>query len=780
MIVPDTNNSVFQLAADFVNQTSQHIFLTGKAGTGKTTFLKHIRNTTHKSCVVAAPTGVAAINAGGVTLHSLFQLPFEPFIPGTDFRNTKDRFKFSAAKREMLQQIELLIIDEVSMLRADTLDCIDAMLRFFRHNNRSPFGGVQMLYIGDMFQLPPVVKDNEWVFLRDYYPSLFFFHAKVVQQATPVYLELKKIYRQREQFFVDLLNRVRNNELTQDDFRALNRQYQPDFHPPVGEKYITLTTRNAKADEINNRELTRLVTPTYRFEGEIKGDFPSYSLPTDLILTLKKGAQIMFIKNDTGEERRYFNGKLGTIAYLEKDNIKVRLEGSGDVIEIEKEIWKNIRYTLNKETTEIEEEELGSFVQYPIRLAWAITIHKSQGLTFERAIIDTGDAFAAGQAYVALSRCTSLDGIVLLSQITQKSIQTDIHAVQLSKSEKEQAELQRLFEEEKKRFWAERLLLYFDCKDLIAIPRKFDKLLEDKTSEDYDSARKLVRNMLSQAYEIQKVAVKFQEQLKAIVRQQQSTDDLSLLTERCKKAMIYFHQTIVDGMLSPLQQYNQGFRIKKAKTFHKNLCALEQDLKLFMENMKKVRYNDVLLVKDLVLSFPERGENGKKGKMGEMGEMGEMGKAGEAKPETSNLKPETSNLKPETSNFKPKTSNFKPETSNFKPKTSNSKPDPRTPSAKQSYDLFREGLSVKKIAESRNISENTVASHLAEFVLTGELSVTDLIPQETVDALTPWIQAAIAEDNLRLTPIKEAVGERFSYSDIRFVLNHCLYQRNKK
>ena len=758
MFAPDSNNFVFQLAADFVNQTSQHVFLTGKAGTGKTTFLKHIRNATHKNCIVAAPTGVAAINAGGVTLHSLFQLPFEPFIPGTDFRNSKDRFKFSTAKRDMLQQMELLIIDEVSMLRADTLDCIDAMLRYLRHNDRRPFGGVQMLYIGDMFQLPPVVKDDEWNFLRDHYQSLFFFHAKAVQQTPPVYLELKKIYRQREQFFVDLLNRVRNNVLTQDDFRALNRQYQPNFSPPDGEKYITLTTRNAKADDINSRELTRLETQAYRFEGEIKGEFPPYSLPTEMILTLKKGAQIMFIKNDTGEERRYFNGKLGTIAYLDKENITVRLEGSGDVIAIEKETWKNIRYTLNKDTAGIEEEELGSFIQYPVRLAWAITIHKSQGLTFERAIIDTGDAFAPGQAYVALSRCTSLDGIILLSQITQRSIQTDVQAVRLSKSEKEQAELQRLFEEEKKRFWAERLLLYFDCKGLIAIPRQFDKLLEDKPSDDYQPARKLVQKMLSQAYEIQKVAAKFQEQLKAIVQQQHSTDNLTLLSERCCKAVLYFHQTIVEGMLSPLQQYIQSFRNKKAKTFHKNLCGLEQDLKLFVENMKKVRYNDIPLAKDLVLIFPERGEAGKMGKTGEAGEMGKTGEVGKAKPQTSNLKPQTSN---------------------FKPQTSNLKPEPRTPSAKQSYDLFREGSSIKEISETRAISETTVAAHLAEFVLTGELSVTDLIPQETVTALTPWIQAAIAEDNLRLTPIKEAVGEQFSYSDIRFVLNHYLYQRNK-
>ncbi|MDR1171899.1 MAG: helix-turn-helix domain-containing protein [Bacteroidales bacterium] len=750
MITPDSNNPVFQLAADFVNQTSQHIFLTGKAGTGKTTFLKHIRYATHKNCIVAAPTGVAAINAGGMTLHSLFQLPFEPFVPGMDFRNSKERFRFSAAKRDMLQRLELLIIDEVSMLRADTLDSIDSMLRYIRRSDR-PFGGVQMLYIGDMFQLPPVVKEEEWDFLRGHYQSLFFFHAKAVQRVPPVYLELKKVYRQREQSFVDLLNRVRNDELTRDDLLALNRQYQAGFRPPDGEKYITLTTRNVKADAVNSRELNRLTAPAHRFEGEIRGEFPEYSLPTEMTLTLKEGAQIMFIKNDTGEDRRYYNGKLGTIARIGKDGIEVRLEGSGDVIAIEKETWKNIRYSLNKETAEIEEEELGSFVQYPVRLAWAITIHKSQGLTFERAIIDTGDAFAPGQAYVALSRCTSLEGIVLLSQITQRSVQTDSQAVQLSKSEKEQAELQQILEKEKKRFWDERLLLYFDCKDLISVPHNLNKLLEEKISDDYVPAQKLAKNMLEQAYRIQAVAARFQAQLRAIV--QQPATDMALLAERCCKAAAYFHQAVVEGMLLPLQQYINGFKIKKAKTFYKNLCGLELDLKLFIENMKKVRYNDIPLAGELVLPIPER-----------EGLYRTPIKTGEPIPaKTTKPKMPVNKAGPEQ----------------------RERPQPgeqrmHIPSAGQSFDLFRKGLSMKEIAQARNISETTVASHLAEFVLSGELPVTDLVPQEKLSELLPWVQAAIAEDNLRLAPIKESVDERFSYNDIRFVMNYCLYERSRK
>ena len=736
MNITDPNNSVFQLAVDFVNQTSQHIFLTGKAGTGKTTFLKHIRHTTHKICIVAAPTGVAAINAGGVTLHSLFQLPFEPYIPGMEYRNSKERFRFSAAKRDMIRRMELLIIDEVSMLRADTLDGIDSVLRFIRRSDK-PFGGVQMLYIGDMFQLPPVVKEDEWSYLRDHYKSLFFFHAKSVQRVPPVYLEFKKIYRQREQFFVELLNRVRNDELTDEDLQTLNRQYQPNFRPSDGKKYITLTTHNSKADFINSRELDRLTTPTYRFEGEINGEFPEYSLPTEMTLTLKKDAQIMFIRNDTGEERRFFNGKLGTVAHVERDKIEVRLEGSGEVIKIEKEKWENIRYTLNKETAEIEEEELGYFIQYPIRLAWAITIHKSQGLTFERAIIDTGGAFAAGQSYVALSRCTSLEGIVLLSQITQRSVQTDSYAVQLSKLEKDEAMLQQELQEGKKRFWAERLLLYFDCEDLIEVPRNLNKMLEEKTTEEYNSARKLVKELFKQAFEVQQVAVKFQTQLKNIIAKQ--NDDISLLTERCSKAVEYFHKTIVEGMIVPLQQYINVFKVKKAKTFHKNLCGLELDLKLFIENMKKARYNDIPLVKDMVLPIPSR-----------------YGIYQMPQKEEEQTVDKLPIKKKETESGRQKYS--------MKPGNQ----------ARQSFNLFCEGLSINEIAKRRNLAESTIAAHLAELVLAGELPVIDLVSQETIDELTPWIQAAIAEDNLKLAPIREATDNRFSYNEIRFVLNHFL------
>ena len=376
-------------------------------------------------------------------------------------------------------------------------------------------------------------------------------------------------------------------------------------------------------------------------------------------------------------------------------------------------------------------------MQYPIRLAWAITIHKSQGLTFERAIIDTGDAFAAGQSYVALSRCTSLEGIALLSQITQRSVQTDSYAVQLSKSEKEEALLLKELEEGKKRFWAERLLLYFDCRGLFDITREFNKLLEDKTTEDYDAARKLASNMTRHAREIREVAVKFQAQLKTIVAQQ--TDDIELLAERCSKAVIYFHKEIVERMMLPLQNYINGFRIKKAKTFHKHLCGLELDLKMFVENMKKARFNDIPLVKDLVLTFPERDK---------LYQQTHQTTVEEYKQDVKKEK-------------KPKKE--KQESSEIIVST-----------AQQSLNLFREGLSIQEIANMRNLVESTIAMHLSKYVLTGELTAAELVSQETIDELTPWVQVAIAEDDIKLSAIKKKVEPRFSYGDIQIVLNHCL------
>ncbi|MDR0683350.1 MAG: AAA family ATPase [Dysgonamonadaceae bacterium] len=608
MVVPDENNSIFQLAADFINQTSEHLFLTGKAGTGKTTFLKYIKNHTHKNTVVAAPTGIAAINAGGVTLHSLFQLPLEPYIPGYSTVSSKKHFfRFSKQKIDLLKQIELLIIDEVSMLRADTLDSIDVSLRSIRRTPK-PFGGIQVLYIGDLFQLPPVAKEEEWNLLKEYYQSTFFFHANVIQQTKPIRLELKKVYRQGDPKFIDLLNRIRNNIVTPEDFQKLNSLYNRNFIPNPEDNYIILTTHNYKADHINNAKLAKLSGTERIFSGEVAGDFPAVSLPTDMQLHLKPGAQIMFLKNDT-EEHRYYNGKIGIISQIIADQIYVYLSDTNNTILLKKETWENKRYELNKESGKIKEEVLGSFSQYPVRLAWAITIHKSQGLTFEKAIIDIGSSFAAGQAYVALSRCTSLDGIVLYSKIYSNCIMIDNHAVEFSRNDRTEQDLLQLFRQGKRKFWAERLLLYFDWKPMYAMVRELEKLLEEKEDAEYQPVKILAGNYKRKIREWEDISLRFQKQLIQITQMEQTDSDILLLKDRCRKAVVYYHENVVSQLLIPLQNYIENLVVsKKTRTFRKNMIRIESDIILFLENMKKVRYNNITLTDDLKLDIPKRTE----------------------------------------------------------------------------------------------------------------------------------------------------------------------------
>ncbi len=726
-ITPDNHNPVFQLAEDFVNQTSQHVFLTGKAGTGKTTFLRHIVKSTHKKAVVAAPTGVAAINAGGVTLHSLFQLSFEPFLPNGA---KKEEFThFSKVKLDVIQGMELLIIDEVSMLRADTLDAIDATLRRVRRNY-NPFGGVQMLYIGDMFQLPPVVKNDEWSLLRTYYETPFFFHAKCIAQQTPLYLELKTVYRQRDQVFVDLLNRVRNNILEKSDIDELNKRYVPNFNAPKEDNYITLTTHNNQADKINAEELQKLSGKAHKFEGKIDGDFPDYALPTDMVMQLKEGAQIMFIKNDMGDVRRYYNGKIGTISRISFDKIFVNPVGSQYEIELNKETWRNYRYTLNKDTGELEEEVLGTFEQYPIRLAWAITVHKSQGLTFEKVILDISRAFAAGQAYVALSRCTTLDGIVLQSPVRPDCVQTDEYAIRFAQSEKDATELSDILKIEKQRFWAMRLLLYFDWKPLHRLLYEFQKLLEGKTGAEFDDARGLFYDLKGCARAQEDVLAKFRTQLQLLTQQAEQSGDTTALAERCQKAVEYFFKDIVEKMLLPLRENISNFNGKKAKTYLKNLSALEGNMVMFLEDLKKVRYNDELLINGAELKIPAR-QN--------LFEAAEKKQAKEKKPKVV-----------------------------------------KGDSARTSLDLYKNGSTLAEIAQERSVTTNTIFNHLQQFIITGEVSVFDLVEKEKVEVILPYISATVGGERKSSGAILQELGSEYTYDDIRAVTRHWAWVKGQK
>ncbi|MDR1102466.1 MAG: AAA family ATPase [Tannerella sp.] len=722
----DENNTVFEMATTFVNETSEHVFLTGKAGTGKTTFLRHIRQHTHKHAIVAAPTGVAAINAGGITLHSLFQLPFEPYVPG--YSTQKNKFRFARAKLDMLRQLELLIIDEVSMLRADTLDAIDRTLQIIRRNAR-PFGGLQILYIGDMFQLPPVVKEEEWALLKPHYESIFFFHAQVIRQTKPVYLELKKVYRQKEQSFVSLLNNVRNNCLTAADMQLLNTRFQPNFTPSPEDKYITLTTHNYKADRLNRQELDRIAGKEYVFRGKVEGEFPEYALPTDMQLCLKTGAQVMFIKNDP--DGRYFNGKIAKVSRIADDGIQVRMPENGETVQVPKEIWKNIRYTLDRDTGEMKEEEIGAYVQYPLRLAWAVTIHKSQGLTFDRAIIDIGASFAAGQTYVALSRCTSLDGIVLRTRVAPDSVMTDAHAVDFSKTEKSETELQHLLVDGRRKFWQERLLLYFDWKPMFSFLREFEKLLEDRTSEEFEAAGKLLDDFRPAVRELNGVADKFRKQLLALTEQEKTTGDLGALRDRCRKAVRYFYEQVGERILAPLQDFITRFNFpKRAKTFRKNIIELEDDVKLFLENMKRVRYNNVPLAGDMELTLSRRKDV--------------FDTAERAAPESAAL-PGRKRSRPERT--------------------------PKIDTRRMTLALFSGGLSVEEIAAQRNLAVSTIESHLAEFV-GKEVAIEKFFTPAELDELSAVIKPLLEQEKPSFKAAYDRTGGRYSYGKLQMAFGY--------
>jgi hypothetical protein len=716
----DLNNTIFRLASQFVNQTARPVFLTGKAGTGKTTFLRYIRENCFKKMAVVAPTGVAAINAGGVTMHSFFQLPFGPFIPvsrhswdddrsaATDQHSLFKNIRFNAAKRELLQELELLVIDEISMVRADTLDAVDTILRHFRQQPLTPFGGVQILYIGDLFQLPPVVSNEEWALLKEHYQSPFFFDAQSVRQSPPVYLELKKIYRQKEADFIGILNNIRNNRADYDDLERLHEHYRPDFQPSKEENYIILTSHNAKASHINQDELARLPARSYAFEAAVTGEFSDRAYPADKTLYLKEGAQVMFIKNDKGETRRYFNGRIATIKNISGEKIVVEFPGEKDDLIVEKETWKSIRYNYDRAKDRIEEEELGSFSQYPLRLAWAITIHKSQGLTFEKAIIDAGASFAPGQVYVALSRLTTIDGMILHSRIHPHCISTDERVIAFTERALAEDILHDQLQEDQQVFISRSLAAAFSWSRLVeevsasaagAVSPAAGYSLGPAAS----SFSPLALRLLDSATRQQETAIKFCRQLEQLLDER--------LQERAEAAVAYFIKAIDQELVAPVQEQIAEIRGKKKVKKHLQTLA---GLKMVFARKRQQLEQVLSIVKKEGVVIP-----GGSAPIDTPGRVAQKPRKGDTN--------------------------------------------------RISLDLYKEGRTISEIAARRGLAITTVETHLASFIPTGEIDVNELVPAEKITVVVSAIREIGSQS---VTPIKHRLGGDYSFSEIRAVMKY--------
>lgn len=539
-------NQQAQLAWDIIENTNTNIFLTGKAGTGKTTFLRRLKEESSKRIVVVAPTGIAAINAEGVTIHSFFQLSFAPFIPDAQYKLKEQQYRFSKQKIRVIQSIDTLVIDEISMVRADLLDAVDNVLRRFRKNNL-PFGGVQMVMIGDLGQLAPVAKDDEWQMLSRYYDTPYFFSSLALKSTRYAIVELKTVYRQSDSHFVELLNRVRDNRADDSVLAALNSRYIPNFQPPVEEGYIRLTTHNFQAQQENDRQLALLPGKPYIYEASITGKYPEMLFPTEQTLTLKEGAQVMFVKNDSSADKAFYNGMLGTVTEINDKNLFVRTKDTGVVIKVEPEQWENTRYEINERTNEITEEVEGTFTQLPVKPAWAITVHKSQGLTFDRAIIDVQRAFTHGQTYVALSRCRTLEGLVLSAPLPMSAIIRDGAVDDYVSRAAEHTPTEGQIDLLRRDYYLSVLSELFDFRPLMdAFNRMLDLLMGHfrrsypKLIIEYKARLGIIKTQL---YD---VAERFKLQYNQIVISTASYQDDVHLQERLTKGAAYFARTISD------------------------------------------------------------------------------------------------------------------------------------------------------------------------------------------------------------------------------------------
>ncbi len=736
----------------FINQTNKSIFLTGKAGTGKTTLLKEIIRSTHKNTVVVAPTGIAALNAGGVTIHSMFQLPFGGFIPANNVDahfsdslkfETKDtlrrHFRMSALKRHVIQNMELLIIDEVSMLRSDLMDAIDFMLQSVR-KKRTPFGGVQVLFIGDLLQLPPVIRDEEWRTLRQYYKGKFFFHSHVIQNNPPLYIELSKIFRQSDETFIELLNNLRNNKITSENINFLNQYVQPNFDLKANKGYITLTTHNAKADTINLQSINDLNGSATRYQAKITGDFPEKIFPLEETLELKIGAQIMFIKNDLSAEKNYFNGKMGFVKSISAEEIWIHFPEENKSIEVERYEWQNIRYFVNENTKEIEEEVLGSFVHYPIKLAWAITVHKSQGLTFDKAALDVSQVFAPGQAYVALSRLRSLNGLVLLTPLRMNGISNDDDVMDYASNKASTETLELELKNETKEFIHSYLKNSFHWVDLAQEWRnhKFSYLDSDKSIKSKHS--KWATQQMEFCELLLDPASKFMSQLNKLFAVE--TIDYVFINDRIQAAYGYFYDKLDKLEYEILYKIEEIKRVKQVKQFYDELLVLEElQTKAILRLMKAKRMTEAIIHQKTI------------------------SKESLNSPEITNYK--AIKMERVIEDFKRNNQNLiadKEDVSFYEPKKKKIEKTPKKSTIQITYEYWIDKNSIEEIANLRKLTVGTILSHFTKLIQDKAVSINDIMPEDKIEALTNAFYGYKEES---LNPMKEQLGDAFSWEELR-------------
>ncbi|MDR3046234.1 MAG: helix-turn-helix domain-containing protein [Bacteroidales bacterium] len=811
-------NSKLDLAFDYVQFTGEHIFLTGKAGTGKTTFLHRLREMATKRLMVVAPTGVAAINAHGVTIHSFFQLSFGPQIGIAQTERSKAHF--SKEKINIIKSMDLLVIDEISMVRADLLDAVDTVLRRFRNRNK-PFGGVQLLMIGDLQQLSPIVREDENEILRQHYETPYFFSSKAFGETSFVSIELTHVFRQQDDHFISILNRVRENRLDSEALEVLNKRYIPDFKPPDNEGYITLCTHNVQAQRINESKLNALRGRASRFMAEIEGNFPEYSYPTEFELVWKEKAQVMFIKNDSSADKRFYNGKIGKITDISKDIIRVKCPGDEEEIFVTPMKWDNVKYTLDPHTNEIREEVEGSFIQYPLKLAWAITIHKSQGLTFEHAVIDAQSSFAHGQVYVALSRCKTLEGMILSSPINYRSIINDRtvsgFTQYIEQNQPDQQQLQSAYVAYQHNLLRE-LFQFESFRFRISY---LEKITNDNRGSFAAPTFTMVYNLrLPIQTEIVEVGDKFRIQMERLIREQPNVELNETLQSRLKDASGYFSgkiQTLLIDKLSKIDFDIDNKTVKKQ--LDDAIARLEEEIRVKQESLKACQngfhLTDFLQTKAVAsidkiepkskqkfvaldnenIEHPILFERLRSWRMDKSTEMDVPPFAifsQKALYEMTAYLPTTKKMLLQINGIgeikikqfgkemieiisdycretgaKPKTIVAK----SVKSTTTHHAPKPAKGDTKSiTFELFKQGKSIAEIATERGYVQSTIESHLESYIATGKIDIHTLVPKEKVTKITACFQ--IMGDQ-KLSEVKATLGDEFSYGELRLVRASC-------